>query len=184
MKTVRARDLKAWRAWLIKNHASEKEVWLVFPKTHTRQQTISYEDAVQEALCHGWIDSLIKRIDDRAYARKFTPRTDTKNWSALNKKRVAKLIQEGRMTKTGLAKFVQAGTSGTAAPKPRSLPAKFMEQALKGTPHAWAAFQRLAPSHQRAYTGWIADAKREETRQRRLAEAIRMLAENKKLGLK
>ena len=74
--TFRASDRKSWRAWLAKNHPSQKEVWLVFPKKHTGEKSVSYEESVEEALCYGCIDSIVKRIDDDSYARKFTPRTD------------------------------------------------------------------------------------------------------------
>src|SRR5256712_10808633 len=93
LKTFRAGDRESWRAWLTKNHASEREVWVVFPKKHTGEKCMSYEDSVEEALCHGWIDSIIKRIDDETYARKFTPRTNNENWSEVNKRRVAKCIR-------------------------------------------------------------------------------------------
>jgi len=147
---------------------------------------MSYEESVEEALCYGWIDSIIKRIDEDTYARKFTPRTDGANWSEVNKRRVEKCIREGRMTEIGLAKIKYA--NATARPRPR-LPKKlevpdFMAKALKRNPDAWKNFKALAPSYQRYYIGWIILAKREETREKRLNEAIRLLAENKKLGLK
>ena len=185
-KTFRARDRESWRAWLAQNHASEREVWVVFPRKQTGERCMSYEDSVEEALCHGWIDSIIKRVDDNSYARKFTPRSDNQNWSELNKRRVAKLIQEGRMTEIGLAKI---GYS-SAEPKPRpaipkvvTLPA-FMEQALRKKKKAWENFESLAPSHRRNYIVWVTWAKREETRAKRLQEAIQLLSVNKKLGLK
>src|SRR5262245_46769206 len=104
-KTLPATDRENWRIWLAKNHASEKEVWLTFAKKHTGRAGMSYEESVEEALCYGWIDSTVKRINDESYARKFTPRTDTANWSELNKRRAEKCIREGRMTEVGLAKI-------------------------------------------------------------------------------
>ena len=152
---------------------------------------MSYEDAVEEALCHGWIDSIIKRIDDARYARKFTPRTDNRNWSDLNKTRIARLIREGRMTEAGLAKV---GYSNPERPPARSkrdvaqekfsVAPPFMERALAANREVWENFQKLAPSHKRNYVAWITMAKREETRRKRLAEAIQLLAANRKLGLK
>lgn len=190
LKTLPATDRTVWRAWLAKNHASEKEVWLIFCKTGTGQVGMSYEDAVEEALCHGWIDSIIQRIDDKSYARKFTPRTNNRMWSELNKRRVAKLIQEGRMTDAGLSKINYPNPERKPpkpGPKPKrkvlSLPS-FMRRALQAREKAWANFNRLPPSHQRTYIIWITMAKRGETRQKRLAEAIRLLAENQKLGLR
>ena len=186
LKTLGATDRKVWRAWLAKNHAVEKEIWLIFPKARTGQHSISYDDAVEEALCHGWIDSIIQRIDDSSYARKFTPRTNNLKWSELNKTRVAKLIREGRMTEAGLAKISYSNAERAhPKPKPSVLPVPaFMERALRARQRAWENFKRLAPSYQRNYIGWITTAKREETRLKRLQEAIELLEENKKLGLK
>jgi uncharacterized protein YdeI (YjbR/CyaY-like superfamily) len=185
-KTLNATDREAWRAWLSENHGSEREVWLVFPNRRTGKVVMSYEDAVGEALCYGWIDSIVQRLDDKSYARKFTPRTDNLRWSELNKRRVAKLIRENRMTDIGLAK-VGYSNPEQRRPKPKrkvwSVP-RFMKTALQAQPKAWENFSALAPSHQRNYVGWVMDAKRDETRQRRLAEAIHLLTENRKLGLK
>ena len=187
LKTFPATDREKWSIWLKNNHASEKEVWLVFPKGHTGLPCMSYDDALDEALCHGWIDSLIKRIDDDTYARKFTPRSDKQNWSELNKKRVARLIEQGRMTDYGLAKVnYLEGSSKPAKPRisvPSTAP-EFMERALRRTPTAWRNFQAMAPSHKRNYILWVTDAKRDETRERRLEEAVLLLKENKKVGLK
>lgn len=147
---------------------------------------MSYEDSVEEALCHGWIDSIIKRIDENRYARKFTPRTDNQNWSELNKRRVAKLIREGRMTEIGLAKVKYSKAESQprkSRPEVLSVPA-FLEQGLRQNKRAWENFIRLAPSHKRNYILWITMAKREETRAKRLQEAIQLLVQNKKLGLK
>jgi uncharacterized protein YdeI (YjbR/CyaY-like superfamily) len=186
MKTYRAREREAWRAWLAKNHDSEKVVWVVYPKKHTGEKCMSYEDSVEEALCYGWIDSIIKRIDDSTYARKFTPRTDHENWSDVNKERIEKCIREGRMTEIGLAKIKYANAEHprrSSVPKVVAVPA-FMEKALKANPTVWKNFEALAPSHRRNYTLWITDAKQEETKLRRLKQAIEMLKKSEKLGLK
>jgi uncharacterized protein YdeI (YjbR/CyaY-like superfamily) len=191
-KTFKATDRDTWRTWLASNHASETVVWVLFQKKHTGESGMSYDDSVEEALCFGWIDSIIKRIDENTYARKFTPRTDAANWSELNKRRVAKCIQEGRMTAIGLAKITYANpgdyqgstTGARKAPRqPASLPA-FMAKGLRASERAWKNFSAMPPSHQRNYILWITTAKREETRERRLNEAIRLLNQNKRLGLK
>src|SRR5580765_895087 len=100
---VTSRD--EWRAWLANHYESETEVWLVYYKKLSSRPRIPYDHAVEEALCFGWIDSIVKRIDDQKFAQKFTPRRDCTRWSALNKRRIRKLIKEGRMTKVGLAKI-------------------------------------------------------------------------------
>jgi uncharacterized protein YdeI (YjbR/CyaY-like superfamily) len=191
MKRFEATDRSTWRSWLSANYASEREIWVVFQKKHTGRICMSYEDSVEEALCFGWIDSTAKRLDDDSYARKFTPRIDHENWSELNKRRVAKCIKEGRMTAMGLAKVAYANPENYQAPaKPSAKPARpialpsFLRSVLQANATAWKNFNSLPPSHQRSYIGWITQAKREETQERRLNEAIRMLAENRRLGLK
>src|SRR5919198_457561 len=114
-KTLYVTSREEWRAWLTKHYESETEVWLIFYKKHTGRPRISYDHAVEEALCFGWIDSIVKRMDDEAFAQKFTPRRDSSRWSALNKRRVRTLMREGRMTEAGLAK-VDLATLGEDAP--------------------------------------------------------------------
>ena len=189
MKTIEFKDREAWRAWLAENHARETEIWLVYYRKVTGISSIAYEDSLDEALCFGWIDSLIKKIDDQRYARKFTPRKDDSKWSLVNKKRVEQLIQDGLMTEHGLKKVEAAKRSGhwdAPGQKPKmdfKMPAAFAE-ALKKDPQAEAAYYNLAPSHQKQYLGWIVTAKRAETRERRIAESIQLLREGKKLGLR
>jgi uncharacterized protein YdeI (YjbR/CyaY-like superfamily) len=190
MKQFPATDREAWRSWLSSNHASEREIWVVFQKKHTGQVCMSYDDAVKEALCFGWIDSTVRRLDDDSYARKFTPRIDSTNWSESNKRRITKCIKDGRMTAIGLAKVGYANPENYhAAANPKStrrtsvLPL-FIARAFRANGTVWKNFNSLPPSHQRSYIGWITQAKREETQERRLDEALRMLAQNKRLGLK
>src|SRR5438309_6482273 len=104
-KTLYVTNRDDWRAWLEEHHATEPEVWLIFYRKASGRPRIPYDEAVEEALCFGWIDSLVKRIDDDKFAQKFTPRRDRSKWSALNIRRVRNLIEEGRMTEAGLAKF-------------------------------------------------------------------------------
>lgn len=178
------KDRASWRAWLARNHSDCPEIWLVFFKKHTGKKSISYDDAVEEALCFGWIDSLIKRLDDDRYLRKFTPRTDTSKWSAANLARIRKLTKAGRMTEAGLAKVLpDAKPQPAAASKPFEVP-QFLADALAAHPVAKRNFDLLAPSYRRHYIGWLSSAKRPETRARRLDEAISLLKAGKKLGMK
>lgn len=183
LKTVEARTAAAWRAWLAKHHASEPEIWLIFHKRHTNRASIAYDDAVDEALCFGWIDSLVKRLDDARYARKFTPRRPGSRWSTANRKRYARLQAEGRLMPPGL-KLAPTDRNGDA-PRPSSgrIP-RYIQQAISSQPAAWDFFQSLAPSYQRMYVGWIDSAKKPDTKMRRLQGAVRLLATGKKLGLK
>ena len=180
--TLEVRNRRQWRAWLAKHHASSPGVWLVFYKAHTGVKSIPYEDAVREALCFGWIDSLIKRLDDDRFAFKVTPRRPTSKWSDLNRRRWAELKAAGQLTPAGLA---AAPTSKTYAPKPviPELPA-YIATALKANPKAWKFFRELAPTYRRQFVVWIHIAKNSETRAKRIRESIRLLAAGKKLGLK
>ena len=187
--TLEIQTLPEWRKWLLENHSCVEEIWLVYYKKHTGTPSISYQDSLDEALCFGWVDSLIKRIDDDRYARKFTPRRDDSNWSLVNKTRVKELIAAGRMTEYGLAKVEatkQSGSWENPLTKPDldfETPSE-LEQALTENPEAAQFFESLAPTYRKQYIGWIATAKRPETREKRAAEALRLLSEGKKLGLK
>jgi len=182
LKTCEACDLAEWREWLARHHDSESEVWLVFYKRHTGRPSVSYEDSVDEALCFGWIDSLIKRLDDNRYARKFTPRKPDSRWSTANRKRYAQLQASGRLTPAGIAR--PPGPRSGDAPKPpaEGVPA-YIRAELQNEPNARRFFEKLAPSHQRQYVIWIDSAKRAETKVRRLKQAIAMLTQGKEPGL-
>jgi uncharacterized protein YdeI (YjbR/CyaY-like superfamily) len=186
-KTLYVTSREEWRAWLTKHYQAETEVWLIYYKNHTGQPRISYDHAVEEALCFGWVDSIVKWIDDEKFAQKFTPRHDCTKWSALNKRRLRKLIREGRMTEAGLAKIdlVMLGEEPQAKPSKGYLDIpRFVKQPLMANAKAWANFWNLAPSHRRHYLGWIMHAAKAETRERRLREAVSLLEQNNKLGLK
>ena len=181
-KTLYVTNREKWRAWLKKHHQSESEVWLIYFKKHTGRPRISYDHAVEEALCFGWIDSIGKRIDEEKFAQKFTPRRDRTKWSALNKGRVRKLIREGRMTESGLAKIDLAilGEEPQAKQSKGDLDIpRFIKQALMANTKAWEKFRNLATSQRSAYIRWITDAKKEETRKRRLQETIVRLEQTK-----
>lgn len=187
MKTFLARTVDEWRDWLAKHHDTEAEVWLIFHKRHTGVASIDYQDALDEALCFGWVDSLIKRLDDRRYARKFTPRRADSRWSAVNRKRYAELKASGRLKPGGLNRPPTNRTYDGPRPPRLELPARlpsYIQTGLRKRPVALRFFEALAPSHRRRYVAWIESAKRQETKDRRLKEAIRLLAAGKVLGLK
>jgi len=183
MKTFAARTVKEWRDWLRRHHQSESEVWLVFYKQHTGQTSIPYEDSVDEALCYGWIDSLIKRLDDSRYARTFTPRNKDSRWSTANRRRYKRLKASGRL-KAGGIKRPPGNRSGDAPLPVASKVPRYVRAELKKHPVALRNFEKLPPSHQRRYVGWIDSAKLLDTKARRLGEAIRMLSTGNRLGLK
>ena len=188
---LHASDRDDWRAWLAQNCNVKKEVWLIYYRKHTGKPSIPYDDSVEEALCFGWVDSIIKKIDDEKFARKFTPRTSKSVWSEANRKRVEKMIKEGKMTEAGLARIREAKASGewfkppvSAQYKKRLVIPSYLKDALATNKKASHSFNRLAESYKRNFVGWINSAKKEETRKRRLAEAIELLEQNKKLGMK
>ncbi len=175
-----------WRAWLEKNHSTAKEVWLVLYKKHTGKTGLSFEEAVEEALCFGWIDGLLKPIDAEKYMLRYTPRRSGCTWSETNKRRAGKLVRQGLMTEAGLAKIAEAKRSGQwqrAAERedPKALPPD-LKRALAADKAARERFAKLAPSHRKRYLWWIAEGKREETRRRRIEETLRILREGKKPG--
>jgi uncharacterized protein YdeI (YjbR/CyaY-like superfamily) len=185
MKTFTPKTVADWRRWLAEHHDSASEVWLVFHKQHIGVASIDYKDALDEALCFGWVDSLIKRLDDKRYARKFTPRRADSRWSDINRKRYAVLKASGRLTPAGIDRppTDRVYQASTRYEMPSAVPARILS-ALRKHPAALQNFEVLAPSHKRRYVGWIESAKREETKARRLNEAIRLLMAGKPLGLK
>jgi uncharacterized protein YdeI (YjbR/CyaY-like superfamily) len=182
LPTLDIRNRRKWRAWLAKHHTSSPGIWLVFHKDYTGVPSIPYEDSVREALCFGWIDSLIKRLDDERYARKFTPRKATSKWSEINRRRWTELEAAGQLADAGLA---AAPTDNAYGPRPTipDMPT-YIAKALKANAKAWDFFTTLAPGYRRHFVVWIHTAKRPETRDKRLRESIALLAAGRKLGLK
>lgn len=175
----------AWRRWLSIHHDGEKEIWLVYNKKGSGLPRVSYDEAVEEALCFGWIDGIVQPIDETRYAQRFTPRREKSRWSELNRRRFRRLVKEGRMTAAGRARGPSKRTP--PAKPPSKMPSRtppYIAAALRRNPEAARFFRGLAPSYRRLYVGWIHFAKREETRQRRLSEAIALLARGEKLGPK
>lgn len=183
---VKTRD--EWRDWLIQNHDKSVGIWLVFYKKHTDKPTIEYNDAVEEALCFGWIDSIIKKVDGEKYVRKLTPRKADSRWSDLNKKRVDALEKKGLMTEAGMAKVKEAKKSGMwdkidCQQISNEVP-KELKKVLAKNKKAQQLFYQLAPSYQKQFISWIVLAKRPETRERRIEESIALLEKGEKLGMK
>ncbi len=183
MKTLDVKSRVAWRSWLRRHHDARTEIWLVFYKKHTGRPSIGYTDAVEEALCFGWIDSLVKRLDDDRYARLFTPRRPNSRWSTSNRRRYADMQRRGLLAAAGRRR-PPTDRSGDATRAVLSAMPGYLAQALKANTRAQSYFEQLAPSHRRAYVGWIDSAKRQETKEKRLREGIELLAAGKKLGLK
>jgi uncharacterized protein YdeI (YjbR/CyaY-like superfamily) len=182
METLEVHNRREWRAWLARRHASSEGVWLVYHKGPLGAKSIAYEDSVREALCFGWIDSLIKRVDDDRYVRKFTPRKPGSKWSDSNRTRWAELEKAGLLAEAGLA---AAPTGNRESPPPLvSDPPDDLARALTANPEARTFFEGLAQRERCRFATWVHMAKRPETRERRIGESIALLAAGKKLGLK
>lgn len=181
-ETVDVRTRRAWRAWLRKHHATKREIWLIYHKRASGKSRIEYNDAVEEALCVGWIDTTVKTLDDHRYAQRFTPRKKGSNWSTPNLERVKRLAAAGLMTPAGAAhvpsakaerayreKHQERLTGTTVAPRD-------LAATLRTKAKALAHWKVLTPGYKRLYIRWIGDAKRPETRTRRIADTVSRLA--------
>ncbi len=185
---------ESFRSWLKDNHNKSLGIWIIFYKKHVNIECITYNKALEEALCFGWIDSLIKKIDNDKYARKFTPRTNKTKWSEINKKLVISLIKEGRMTEEGLKKidvYVKTGSvdwvnidlKNEKYKKEFDVPDFILKEFAKNE-QALVNFNNLAQTYKKHYVLWITSAKREKTILSRLKKSVELLKENSKLGLK
>jgi len=174
-----------WRDWLSKNHAITNSVWLFFYKKSAGKKGITIEDAVEEAICFGWIDGKLKRVDEERFMLRFSIRKDSSVWSQINRQRAEKLIADGKMTSAGLAKIEQAKESGywdkayTNKIKDE-LPSDLLE-ALKKDKKAIDNFQLFANTYQNMYIGWVNSAKSLETRKKRIDKVVEQALLNKKL---
>ncbi|MCK4663121.1 MAG: YdeI/OmpD-associated family protein [Bacteroidales bacterium] len=186
-KTLYVKNRNEWRKWLENNHLSEDEIWLIYFKKHTGQPTIPYNDAVEEALCFGWIDSTVKKIDSEKYKQRYTPRKKNSVWSKINKERAIKMINSGLMVKEGLNKIEEAKKNGKweeaySSKKELDIPCD-MKEALMEDKKAWANFNNFANSYKNMYIGWVTAAKREETRKKRINEVVNRSIQNIKPGM-
>jgi uncharacterized protein YdeI (YjbR/CyaY-like superfamily) len=176
-----------WRRWLLENHSSSQGIWLIYYKKTSGKPRIPYDDAVEEALCFGWIDGKIKRVNDDCYMQWFTPRRHGSRWSKLNMSRVKKLIDAGKMNPAGLSAYNKAVKkpeliydirSETELPVPDDLLA-----ALTENPDALNNFLTSPSGSRRLYLFWLNDAKREITRQGRIAKIVERSAKNIRAGM-
>jgi uncharacterized protein YdeI (YjbR/CyaY-like superfamily) len=181
------KDREAWRRWLAANHGKAAEIWLAYYKKGTGKKSVSYEEALDEALCYGWIDSIVKALDGERYMQRWTPRQPGSVWSASNKKRLARLAAQGRMCGAGLAKVRAAKRDGSwatidAIDRDAKTPAELLD-ALAARPGAREKFEGLAPSQKKLWGWWIQSAKRPETRARRIAAAVEWILAGRKIGI-
>jgi uncharacterized protein YdeI (YjbR/CyaY-like superfamily) len=165
----------ALRDWFDANHTTADELWLGYYKKSSGRASVVWAEAVEEALCVGWIDGLLKRVDDRSHVQRFTPRRPGSNWSAINVASVERLTADGRMRPAGIAAFELRTADRTAIYSYERAAAQFAADELarfRADPAAWADWEQRPPSYRRAVTHWVTSAKRAETRDRRLATLI------------
>ena len=180
METVFAKDRAEWRRWLAKNSARYAEIWLVFYKKASGKQNVSYDHAVQEALCFGWVDGMKKGLDAECYAFRFTPRKPKSAWSKSNLDRVERLIAEGKMMPAGLEAY-NSDQRRDAPAMPVELP-KALEAQFRKQRAAWENYEKFPPGYRRVTAGWVASAKKEETRSKRLEKLIEYSARNERIA--
>ncbi|MBW2972674.1 YdeI/OmpD-associated family protein [Candidatus Woesearchaeota archaeon] len=180
-KTLYVTDRKQWRSWLAKNHDKEKEIWLIYYRKSSGKKRIPYDDCVQEALCYGWIDSTAKRVDDKSFAQRFTPRRKTSQLSELNRERIRNMIRQGKMTRAGLDAVSHVFDKDS---KEMFTVPKDILKALKQDKTTWQNFQKFPESYKRIRIGWIEGARaRPDIFKTRLNYFLKMTAKNKRYGM-
>jgi uncharacterized protein YdeI (YjbR/CyaY-like superfamily) len=175
---------KAFRAWLEKNHATKSELLVGFYRKDSGKKSITWPEAVDEALCFGWIDGIRKTIDEVSYMNRFTPRRVKSKWSTVNVKRVAELTKLGLMTPAGLAIFEQRDPSqaeGYSYERREAQLDPAMEKRFRANKAAWKFWEAQPPYYVRTLSWWVVSAKREETRKKRLEQLIAASAEGRRI---
>lgn len=172
-----------WRKWLAKNHANQQSVWLLQYKQKSGHPSLSWSDAVDEALCYGWIDSVRKTVDEHSFVQFFSRRKPNSTWSKINKEKIEKLIAERKMTEAGLACIAIAKQNGSWAMldevEELIIPADLV-QAFQDAPGAEEFFLSLSKSVRKAMLQWLVLAKRDETRAKRVKEIVLLMVAKQK----
>ena len=184
MKPRHFTSAEAFRAWLDAHGASAREVWVGFYKKASGREGLTYRDAVDEALCCGWIDGLKKRVDDASYTHRFTPRTASSIWSNVNLKRMKELIALGRVAPAGRDAYERRDPRKAQAYSFENKPASFaapLERRFRANARGWTFFGAQPPGYRKLATFWVMSAKKEETRLRRLDQLIADSAEGKRM---
>jgi len=180
-KTLYITTRQKWRTWLAKNHNKEKEIWLVYYRKVSGKSRISYNVAVEEALCYGWIDSIIKSIDENSFAQRFTPRKPTSQLSELNKERIKRLIKQNQMTHIGL-KAIQHVFNPKKEQK--FIAPKEILSEIKKEPDAWKNFKKMPLWYKKIRISYIGSSEQQEKEifEKRLSYFIKMTKQNKRFG--
>jgi uncharacterized protein YdeI (YjbR/CyaY-like superfamily) len=181
--TLYVTNRKDWRKWLAKNHESQKEIWLIFYRKETRKLRISYDDAVLEALAYGWIDSIVKRVDNECFVQRFSPRSSKSVLSQMNRERIRELIKGKKMTAWGLKAIAHAFNPETDRAD-KFVISQDIRKALKANKNAWKHFQKMPLSYRRIRIAYIESRKRHGMNmyKKSLANFVKMTAQNKRIG--
>jgi uncharacterized protein YdeI (YjbR/CyaY-like superfamily) len=182
------RNRGEWRRWLEKNHEKVDWLWLFISKKHAEKCGIRYDEALEEAICFGWIDGKLKRVDEETFLLRFSPRKPGSVWSRLNRTRAETMIQQEKMTEAGLKKISEAKSNGRwdsayTSRKTPSLP-EDLKEALEKDAKARDNFHCLSNSHQMQYLFWLEGARRKETRENRIEEIVRRARDGIKPGVR
>jgi uncharacterized protein YdeI (YjbR/CyaY-like superfamily) len=182
--TLYVKDRKVWRTWLAEHHATASDIWLIYYKKGSGKERIPYNDAVEEALCYGWIDSIVKSRDEQSFVQRFSPRKPKSVLSELNKERVRRLIASKRMRKPGLVALARHLPSlGLPASPVRFVFPKDILDAVRKDPAAWKHYRKFPLTYRRIRIGWIDNSRsRPEFFRKRLRYFIAMTAKNKRFG--
>ena len=190
-KTTQPKNRIHWRKWLEKNHSTSHGVWMIYYKKQTGKREFNIADAVEEALCFGWIDSIAQKLDDERTMQKFTPRKPKSVWSKINKQRIEKLIEQKLMTPAGMSKIEEAKRNGSwdtlnnsdFHAENNSLPDE-LRKAFSKSKKALENFKAFPPGYRKRFLFWIDSAKTPGTKAARIKQTLLMAAANKKPGLK
>lgn len=184
MKPIFFPEKTQFRRWLEENHEKEKELWVGYYKKSSNLPSMTWSQSVDQALCFGWIDGLLKSIDEKSYMIRFTPRRPKSNWSAVNLKKVQKLTDRGLMTPAGIKVFKrrEKSKSGAYSYERKSVSLAYdLERQFQAVKPAWDFFSSTTPSYRKKTIGWVMSAKRKETRQKRLAILIKYSEKNERI---
>lgn len=183
-KTLYVVDRKDWRSWLAKNHDTKKELWLIYYKKSSGKPRIPYNDAVEEALCYGWIDSTVKSIDEEKFAQRFTPRKPASLLSEMNKERIRRLIKQKKMTCIGLKAVAKTFDQSKDHAEKLAIAPDILK-ALKAYTQAWENFQKFTDGYKKVRIGYIESQRSHNDAmfQKSLQYFVKMTAKNKKFGM-
>ena len=182
-ETLYVTSRKDWRKWLVKNHKTKTEIWLIYYYKKSGKPRISYDSAVLEALCYGWIDGIVKKVNEETFAQRFSPRRPNSLFSQMNKKRVRDLIKKKRMTKTGLKAIAHAFNTKTDMTEKLIISPDIL-RSLKTNKEAWKYFQKMPPAYKRIRIAYIENYRGYDNKvyKKALANFIKKTAQNKRIG--